>query len=95
MLVRLDELADVLVSLELGPCASPTVRRLERVEVTAGNFARMLRGCRGRGQPERDTGGEEDGKEDPARVYGCAAGSEHGGAWKLLSCLLVVAWALG
>ena len=47
MLVGLDELADVLVPLELGPCASPTVRRLERVEVTTGHFARMLRGFRG------------------------------------------------
>ena len=36
MLLRLDEEADVLVPLELGPCAGPTVRRLERVEVTTG-----------------------------------------------------------
>ena len=80
MLVRLDEFADILVRLQPGPCAEPTVTRHERVEVTTGHFARLLRGWRTGDQPERDTGDEGDGKADPARVDGCAAGSEHGGA---------------
>ena len=54
MLVRLDEFADILVRLQPGPCAEPTVTRHERVEVTTEHFARLLRGG-GRGTNQNAT----------------------------------------
>ena len=77
MLVGLDEFADVLVLLQPGPCAAPTVSGFERGEVRMLHSARVFRGCRGRDQPGRDTADEEDGKGDPVWVDRHAAGSEH------------------
>ena len=91
VLIGLDEFAEVLVPLESGPCAAPTVRRLERVEVRARHLGSMLRGSLTRDQPERDTG--DEGRPFPCvRIYRRFRALRSSEESQLSR---VVAWALG
>lgn len=58
MLVGLDEVAAVLVLLEPGPCAAPTVSRLERVKVRDA-FRTRNPGVRRAGPTSTRHGGRE------------------------------------
>ena len=68
MLVRPDEGADVLVPLELGPCAAPTVTRLEREEVTA-RTSHAFPGGGGRGTNQNTTRETRKSGRETLRVW--------------------------
>lgn len=88
----LDELVDVFVLLEHGPCAAPTVRRLDREEVTPGTS----HACSGGGGGGTNQGATRETRRTGRRTLPvCATGSVHAGAQKILSCHRLVTLALG
>ena len=92
--VRLDECADVLVPLELGPCAAPTVTRLERVEVTTGTSHACSEG--GGGWTNQDATRETRKRE--GRPFACVRMCRRFRARRSSEesqLSRVVAWALG